>query len=357
MSQTPLWVTIVGFLIGPAVTVAVLTFFFNRRLNKEKAALDESVQKRLNDQKSALDRSVQEHLNRQNAALSESAKEQDARRDYAYDARKRLYEVTEPLFFQLAERAEDLAGRIVGLARCARQGDLEPADGWLSGDGYYLRTTIHRLVAPVAIFHLLQDRMTLVDLRLDEETRIQYWMAKQLAWTITDAYSFAKCEPEPLPYKPQEEHPNQGLPSGVLEAAGQSVIVAGGDSPARVMRFGEFDAAFSKNGSAVNQACLPFLGMLLNFHPRTHPVLWRILVTQSHLCAAFIHRQDRRAGADRGARVEPWTTIPPERRGDYDWRQNGETAGDREVLTVPFEVARNYLESRYLSPRRRGALP
>nr|BFE69234.1 hypothetical protein GCM10020092_025350 [Actinoplanes digitatis] len=131
--------TIVGFLIGPAVTVAVLTFFFNRRLNKEKAALDESVQKRLNDQKS-----------------------------------------------------------------------------------------MRRLVAPVAIFHLLQDRMTLVDLRLDEETRIQYWMAKQLAWTVTDAYSFAKCEPEPLPYKPQEEHPNQGLPSGVVEAASQSVIISGG---------------------------------------------------------------------------------------------------------------------------------
>jgi hypothetical protein len=79
--------------------------------------------------------------------------DRSARRDYEHEARKRLYEAAEPLLFQLGERAEDLQARVASLARTARDGHLEPGRGWLTSDGYFLRSTIHRVLAPVALFH------------------------------------------------------------------------------------------------------------------------------------------------------------------------------------------------------------
>ncbi|TWP44900.1 hypothetical protein FKR81_40585 [Lentzea tibetensis] len=266
---------------------------------------------------------------------SQSAHRQ-ARLDYEYEARKRLYEVTEPLLFQLGERGEDLQSRIAGLARTARNGDLEPGRGWLSDDGYYLRSIVHRVLAPVAIFHLMQDGLTRVDLRLDPEIRTRYGMAKLLAWALTDHFTFAAQQPE-LPYDPyaeteyEMEHPAdepylQGLPSGLVETAGQALIVQVGERTARVMRFGEFDEAYSDRASALHLACAPVTDLFRDFHPRSHPVLWRALVTQARLCAAL-------------------TSTEPGGPEKYDWRRPGEQV-EASVIAEPLEVARKYLDAR-----------
>jgi hypothetical protein len=213
---------------------------------------------------------------------------------------------------------------------------------------------MHRLISPVAIFHLLQDDLTLVDLNLDKGTRVQYSMLRQFTWALTDHYSFASCEPR-LPYDPDAPHPNrisrsrQGLFSGEVDAAGQSLIVHRENGTARVMRFGEFDESYSNEGSAVHRACLPIAELLHNFHPRTHPVLWRALVTQAHLCAAFTAARDgieTSAGDRRSPSIQPWEAIPAKERSEYDWRQSSEEVDDGKVLIEPFEVAKNYLASR-----------
>lgn len=287
------------------------------------------------------------------AALTERSAERNARRDYEYEARKRLYEAAEPLLFQLAERAEDLQARITGLARTARNGDLEPGRGWLSREGYYFRSTIHRLVSPVALFHLLQDQLTLVDLSLDHDMRAQYSMSKYLAWSLTDHFILAAYSPvlEYDPYrKPGQADPRQGVASGLLDAAAQSLIVRGDNGPARVMRFGEFDDAYAAQDSTVRRACRQVAELLHDFHPRTHPVLWRILVTQAHLCVSFTAGRDRMAadgsvaGMTAGAR--PWDAIPTDGRADYDWRGGTDTTEDSRVLVEPFTAAKSYLEQR-----------
>jgi hypothetical protein len=299
------------------------------------------------------------------AALADRSAERSARRDYEYEARKRLYEAAEPLLFQLAERSEDLQGRITGLARSARNGNLEPGPGWLSSEGYYLRSTVHRLLCPVALFHLLQDQLTLVDLDLDHDMRAQYSMSKYLAWLLTDHFTLAAGSPA-LEYDPYHEHggpagPIQGLASGILDAAAQSLIVRGQDIPARVMRFGEFDDAYATHNSTLRRACGEVAGLLHDFHPRTHPVLWRILVTQAHLCVSFISGRDRTAtdvpGTSVVAGARPWDAIPTDRRADYDWRGTSDTADDSEVLIEPFAAARSYLEDRLapmFAPQRAG---
>jgi hypothetical protein len=74
--QAPLWVTIAGLIVGPALTAAIVTGIFQSKLTKQKSALDESVgtklttletnlksraDKDLEEYKSALQRSLREH--------------------------------------------------------------------------------------------------------------------------------------------------------------------------------------------------------------------------------------------------------------------------------------------------------
>ena len=90
--------------------------------------------------------------------------EQDARRDYEYEAKKRLYQECEPILFQFAELSESALRRIYALARNAKDGNLGPDKYWLSTDHYFIRSTTYRLISPMAAFKLLQHRLTNIDL-------------------------------------------------------------------------------------------------------------------------------------------------------------------------------------------------
>src|SRR5437588_3203958 len=95
------------------------------------------------------------------ADLAEKQAEKSARRDYEYEARKRLYQQYEPLLFQLVELSESALRRISGLAKSASKGNLRPDHtGWLAPNDYYydhyMASTIYRLLAPFAILKLIQ---------------------------------------------------------------------------------------------------------------------------------------------------------------------------------------------------------
>jgi hypothetical protein len=92
--------------------------------------------------------------------------EETAIRDYQYEARKRLYQEFEPLLFQLIEHSDSALFRIKKLASAARDGDLGIDGGWLSGPGYFTASTIYRLLLPLAIFRLMQRKLTIFDLDL-----------------------------------------------------------------------------------------------------------------------------------------------------------------------------------------------
>jgi hypothetical protein len=94
--------------------------------------------------------------------------ERDARRDYEYEAKKRLYQEYEPILFQFAELSESALRRIYALARNAKDGNLGPDRYWLSTDHYFIRSTICRLIAPMAAFKLLLHRLINIDLKLGQ---------------------------------------------------------------------------------------------------------------------------------------------------------------------------------------------
>jgi hypothetical protein len=107
--------------------------------------------------------------------------EKDARRDYEFNARKALYEEYEPLVFQMHELCDDAYGRITNLAENLRNGRLPVAGGEkLSISQPYIINSIYRILAPLAIFKLMERRLTLFDLDLDKHFKMEYLFAKAL---------------------------------------------------------------------------------------------------------------------------------------------------------------------------------
>lgn len=339
----------------PRVLAAIITAGASLCVSITAAFLGYRTQRRLQEDRNENEKAI-EGLK---ASLADLAAEKNARREYQYEARRNLYKVCEPIFFQLVERSEDLLHRVYSLARHAKIGELESGAGSLSHDGYYLRSTIHRLIAPVAQIHLLQDQLTFVDLTLDKHTYTQYELAKYLIWSWTDHYEFARADPY-ISYEPHDANSlqlrlseprkywMQGIPAGVLETAAQALIDRN-SSPPRVMRFGKFDYWYSNQQSSLHRAFCEIYEIFHDFSPETRPVLWRVLITQAHICQALIRARGGVPSGDSETKVlsiAPWCVFTQQERKGFDWRRQSDDSTNAEALQDPFQVSEVYLRSR-----------
>jgi hypothetical protein len=331
----------ISFLI--AILTAVLSYVFNRKSQQELETL--------------------------RAELEEKRRERDALRDYEYEARKRLYHECGPLLLQLMELSESALRRIQGLARTARQGNLGPArPSWLADargpypQPYYFQSTVYWLLAPLVIVKLLQRRLTLLDFSLDQRIFTQYSLARELYDTFSADFRLAGREPV-LPYDPESEiaaqrreqepqvYGKQGVHRGLVDIAAEALIADAGQV-GRVKSFGEFEQEYEAAGSPINKAFPRVEYLLLNFHPKTRPVFWRLLVTQAHLYRALLQTHVR--GDARPVQVVPIKAIAEAERKYYDWRQPGEQVSDKAVLQDPFDAAEGYLRERLQDLSGRG---
>jgi hypothetical protein len=297
--------------------------------------------------------------------------EQDARRDYEYEARKRLYQECEPILFQFAELSESALRRIYALARNAKEGNLGPDRYWLSTDHYFIRSTIYRLIAPMAAFKLLQHRLTNIDLKLDQSINIQYILAKILYYTFSSSPDLARSEPA-IPYDPDQigaeskgleestkkerraKYPErfwlQRLKVGTLDILAETLILFEEGNNFRIKSFGEFEQQFFKKGeSAVsddsnNNTFEVFFTIFSYFHPRTRPVLWRVLIIQAYLYNAIknIHNAEEFniSNFDEFMKLFEIEKV----KSKCDWIQSHEVVSDEEFDT-PFKAAENYLKA------------
>lgn len=300
----------------------------------------------------------QHQLEALQAEIREKEAEKDARRDYEYEARKRLYQQYEPLLFQLVEFSENALWRIQGLAREARSGYLNPnSGGWLSesmSNGYYFMSTIYRLISPLVYVKLIQRSLTLVDLTVDPNLKNQYILAKWLYTSFTDDFKFATIDPK-LQYDPNcadwkekrivspEKYWRQGFTLGMLDNAVEALIVSEPNGVLRCMSYGEFVNTY--NDQAKNKKFRGFIDVFLEFHPRERPVLWRMLITQVYIYQALMQaRESKMSSATTSITPKLLKPVPKENLIWYDWRQGPNEEIDKEVFVVPFTVGQVYLQ-------------
>ncbi|HJP91542.1 MAG TPA: hypothetical protein VJ875_06275 [Pyrinomonadaceae bacterium] len=330
---------------------ARLTLQTQNEIEKAKSELAEKSQLRLESHKADLTAKNQEEIEFLRATLGEQGKERDARRDYEYEAHKRLYVECEPLLFQLADLAEHGYHRVHSLARTARRGNLPD---WLSGNSYYLRSTIYKLLAPSVIFRLIQQRLTFVDVTLDAYIANQYRLLKLLYLTFTDSFDFASIEPK-IEYDPDakdsgskrkskpQTYWRQGLYLGALDNAMDALLVTSNDK-ARLKTYGEFELEYMDPTSDTYQRLIRVTDILYAFHPHDRPVLWRMLCTQTLIYKKIIQSQS--AAGESTSRVGLASVSPQIPEGGLDWRKNAAEASDDEALLTPQKVAKEYLHTR-----------
>ena len=299
-------------------------------------------------------RKSQIELEHVKAQIAEQQSVRDARRDYEYEARKRLYEQYEPLLFQLVELSEDALHRIYSLARTARKGQItETKTGWLRAPNYYMISSIYKLLAPIAIFKLMRGHLTLVDLRVDPRIGAQYSLAKILYFAFTCDYELAEIEPK-IEYHPNVEnwhelrqnepqkHWRQGLALGRLDNALDDLLIEK-NGEFRLRTFGEFQALIDNTSQNNSLDSYSLTDIFLDFHPNTRPVLWRLLVTQAH-----IHRLiTQRIGISSSDPIDDMKqniTIQKEMRALFDWRTKNDTTPDKVVIEEPFNVATVFIK-------------
>jgi hypothetical protein len=291
-----------------SVVVTLLTQWLQpwqqRRLEQMKADLQTSA----DEQRNLLQRRIEEVKSQ----LEERRDAASARRDYEYEARKRLYAEIEPVRFHLYEALEEAHYRVRSLARTARSGNLEGPQAWLERPGYYLRSTMYKLVAPAAQFRLLQRQMTFVDFMLDPAVALQYSLLKLYVRSFTDDFDFAALAPS-LRYLPNHADPRdvardptvfgrQALVLGDLEAV-SDLLICTEDGRARAMRFSEFENLFRQE--PMSDDLQEAVNLFLRFSPQRKPVLARLLTAQAYFTELILSTyRDPVAPADLPARLE-----------------------------------------------------
>lgn len=232
----PLWVTITGFVLGPAPVAVLFTYLFNRRLNKQKSSLDEIVQQRLNEQKSSLDEAMQSRLNERKAWRASRQSELDQ-----WIADRRSY------YLPLREAIDDLKTRLESLAKIYRR---EPGAGFtpesLSADFRELYLLSSDPIAnlydsdpnqPRREDHAVQRLRTRMNRELNFATSTVYRAAHFLAWAQMNRRLLDEGRSH-LPAQPTEQLRGQlaavskclegpggaGLPTEQQESIGEMMV-------------------------------------------------------------------------------------------------------------------------------------
>lgn len=294
--------------------------------------------------------------------LSGAAEEEKARRDYHYEARKRLYEQIEPLLFQLVEQGENAVARVYTLARTAQKGELEPRPGWISPlhDEYFLTSTLYKFLAPLVIVRIIQNKLTLVDLTVDPVVRKQYVLAKILLWSFTEDFDLAQVTDPPLPYDPRGDafkirhqdpakYWKQGIATGRLDNLLAALTTTDIKGSPRCMTYGEFQDLFRERSRSDDEAFIRITDLFLDFHPKTRPVLWRILVAQAYVYRILIGISEAKISSPTANEDVLQRKLDDLARLDmkrFDWRQIPDEASDVEVLQTPFDAAQLYVDRR-----------
>ncbi len=128
-----------------------------------------------------------------------------------------------------------------------------------------------------------------------------------------------------------------------MESAIEAILAT---TEQRVMTYAECEAEYNKENTRIREAFDGISFLIEDFHPRSRPVLWRMLVTQSCIYRVlFQHRSLDRAdwGLDD-------LRIPDSERLQFDWRSPSDKGVDDALVFEPLYVAEEYLSEK-LVPR------
>ena len=280
------------------------------------------------------------------AELSDLNSARNARRDYEYDARKRLYAEIEPLLFQLYEAAEQSYYRVRSLARTAKGGDLGPVKrNWLGDNGYYLHSTMYYMILPAVVFRLIRNRMTFVDLDLDVQITTKYYLTKIYAFSLTDDFLLADAGKK-LPYKPNDTDWKKHIKTNPAQYARQGLVVGDMDllldemlieksGQTKTLTYSEFESRLPDE--IISGAMSEFRSLYFKFHPELKPVLARMLLVQACLSNLILESYEIESAAELRSSAERFVNSDEFGRS-FAWAD--EISSDDRALVLDYVIER-----------------
>ena len=203
-----------------------------------------------------------------------------ADRQYSAEAKRRLYTAIGPLRFQLLLACRDLAGRI------SRHGLGVAYD--LSVDEYYGRSTLFRILRPLALGELIERQIAYADFSVDAGA-VDLLRFKKNAFAVFSGDSLVHGHSR-VDWTRELEH----VVFDALGSCASALVVREGDGRERPMRFHEFDAFVEEPES--KEMLTPFPFILEDFTPQGKPLFWLRLVAYGYLCTDFVNRTGRAIG-------------------------------------------------------------
>jgi hypothetical protein len=152
-----------------------------------------------------------------------------AQLDYELEAKKRLYEVVGPLRLQLLLAARDVVRRY----------EQHHKNRWnMNPEGYYVKSCVYRLLAPLAIGQLVEKQLSVVDFGVDQDA-IGLLSFISSAERMLTGDEIILNHPD-VDWSSQKQH----LFRDNLRAAALKLVVTEPGQPNRLMTFAEFNAAY-----------------------------------------------------------------------------------------------------------------
>jgi hypothetical protein len=194
-----------------------------------------------------------------------------AQRQYELEARRRLYLAIGPLRFQLLLACRDLTGRVESFAVRERYHmDLE---------GYYGRSTLYRVLRPIAVCELIEEQIALADFSIDPGA-IDCLRFRRTLTRIFSGDELPGDHPQ-VNWSSQEQH----VYADSLSSCARALIDA--SEGKRILRFDEFHDLLREKGAAVVS---PFDALLSGFESAAKPILWIRLVAYANACNELVRR-------------------------------------------------------------------
>jgi hypothetical protein len=251
------------------------------------------------------------------SGLSLEVMVQKAKLDYAYEARRRLYDRFEPALFQLLELADYALDRIKNLTKADVWSELAESEpnppaslrATLPAAKYEVVSTLYGLYAPLAVVRSMSRGLTLVDFSLEPRIEFQYHLVSRLYGSMKDDFLMAQITPS-INYTPfavgwralRETSPQtywwQGQTMGRLEGTLDLMTVASpNERERRLMGFGEFERlygdVFSDEDEHRRKTLAAAANAIYRFRPADRPVFWRMMIAQARLYQALLRTRSK----------------------------------------------------------------
>lgn len=215
-----------------------------------------------------------------------------ARLDYEYAAKKRLYEAVGPLRFQLVIAARDLTSRVNSHLRSSR---------WtMTPRGYYVHSFLYRLLRPLAVGVLVERQMSYADFSVDSSSVDVLRFDRNAYRMLTGSEPFV--EPTPghdgdvyytgLDWSRQSQH----IFRDNLRIAAMFLLKNGLDDREVVIDYAEFR---ERCPDPLNEPALADLAKLFgrnNNSLRESAVFWVRLVGYAYCCRDYVVRHGQGIG-------------------------------------------------------------